>query len=40
MTDTPTVASPEDVAKAVRYLAEAPFVTGQILKIDGGRSLA
>ena len=32
--------SPEDVAKAVLYLAkDAPYVTGQIIAIDGGRSL-
>ena len=31
---------PEDIAKAVRYLMlDAPYVTGQILNIDGGRSL-
>ncbi len=28
--------SPEDVACAVWYLANAPFVTGQILSVDGG----
>ena len=33
--------SPEDIAKAVLYLAkDAPYVTGQILAVDGGRSLA
>ena len=32
--------SPEDVAGAVKYLLfDAPFVTGQILSVDGGRSL-
>jgi len=31
--------TPDDVAAAVRYLAEAPFVTGQVLAVDGGRSL-
>jgi len=31
---------PEDIATAVRFLAlEAPYVTGQILAVDGGRSL-
>lgn len=31
---------PEDIAKAVRYLVQdAPYVTGQILTIDGGRTL-
>jgi pteridine reductase len=33
------VGSPEDVAGAVKYLLfDAPFVTGQILAVDGGRS--
>lgn len=33
--------SPEDVAGAVRWLLrEAPYVTGQIIRVDGGRSLA
>jgi len=32
--------TPEDVARAVRFFAcDAPFVTGQILAVDGGRSL-
>jgi pteridine reductase len=31
--------TPEDVAQAVCYLAEAPFVTGVVLPVDGGRSL-
>lgn len=30
--------SPEEIARAVHYLATAPFVTGQILAVDGGRS--
>ncbi|MBI1394363.1 MAG: pteridine reductase [Betaproteobacteria bacterium] len=31
---------PADVAKAVRFLVEdAPYVTGQILAVDGGRSV-
>jgi pteridine reductase len=29
---------PEDVAQAVVYLATAPFVTGVVLPVDGGRS--
>jgi len=29
--------TPQDVVDAVIYLAEAPFVTGQILVVDGGR---
>jgi len=31
---------PEDVAQAIRYLAGAPFVTGVVLPVDGGRSLS
>ena len=31
--------SPEEIARAVHFLACAPFVTGQILAVDGGRSL-
>lgn len=32
--------TPEDVARAVVFLATAPFITGQELYVDGGRSLA
>ena len=33
--------TPEDVAGAVLWLLrDAPFVTGQIIRVDGGRSLA
>jgi pteridine reductase len=32
--------TPEDVAEAVRFLAEAPFVTGALLPVDGGRHLS
>jgi pteridine reductase len=32
--------SPDDVAGAVKYLLfDAPFVTGQVLAVDGGRSI-
>ena len=32
--------TPEDIAGAVRYLGlEAPYVTGQVLAVDGGRNL-
>src|SRR5258706_6513954 len=31
--------SPEEIARAVHFLATAPFVTGQILAVDGGRSI-
>jgi len=34
------IGSPEDVAGAVKYLLfDAPFVTGQILAVDGGRGI-
>jgi pteridine reductase len=34
------VGSPEDIAGAVKYLLfDAPFVTGQVLAVDGGRGL-
>jgi pteridine reductase len=34
------VGEPEDIAKAVRFLIEdAPFITGQVIAVDGGRSL-
>lgn len=32
--------TPDDVARAVRYLADAPFVTGSVLPVDGGRHLS
>ncbi len=32
--------APEDVARAVRFLIQdAPFITGQVIAVDGGRSL-
>lgn len=34
------VGEPEDIAKAVRFLIQdAPFITGQVIAVDGGRSL-
>jgi pteridine reductase len=31
---------PDDLARAVYYfIAEAPYVTGQIIAVDGGRSV-
>jgi pteridine reductase len=34
------IGSPDDIAAAVHYLiAEAPFVTGHVLAVDGGRSV-
>jgi pteridine reductase len=32
------IGSPEDVLQALLYLLRAPFVTGQVLVVDGGRS--
>jgi len=31
--------TPEEVARAVLFLASEPFVTGQVLAVDGGRSV-
>lgn len=31
------IGAPEDVADAVRYLAQAAYVTGEVLFVDGGR---
>ncbi|HSV32186.1 MAG TPA: SDR family oxidoreductase [Atribacteraceae bacterium] len=31
---------PEDIARAVVFLAENPFITGEILFVDGGESLS
>jgi len=31
--------APSDVARAVRFLAESPFITGAILAVDGGEGL-
>lgn len=33
------IGSPEDVADAVLYLAGAGFVTGEVIRVDGGRTL-
>jgi pteridine reductase len=33
------IGAPEDVARAVLFLAKEPFITGEILTVDGGRSL-
>jgi pteridine reductase len=34
------IGEPDDIARAVYYLiAEAPYVTGQIIAVDGGRSI-
>ncbi len=31
--------NPEDIARTVRFLATQPFITGQIVTVDGGRSV-
>jgi pteridine reductase len=32
--------SPEDIAKTVQFLiADAPYITGQVISVDGGRSI-
>ena len=33
------IGSPDDVAKALLYLVESDFVTGEVLVVDGGRML-
>jgi pteridine reductase len=33
------IGAPEDAARAVLFLAREPFITGEILTVDGGRSL-
>jgi len=33
------IGSPEDIARVVEFLARAPFVTGQTVAVDGGRSV-
>lgn len=34
------IGTPEDIARAVLYLADAPFVTGTCMVVDGGRIAA
>jgi pteridine reductase len=34
------VGAPDDIAKAVEFLVvNAPYVTGQVISVDGGRSI-
>jgi pteridine reductase len=33
------IGTPDDVAQAVHFLACAPYITGQVLAVDGGRSI-
>ena len=32
--------APEDVARAVRFLVESNYVTGEVLRVDGGELIA
>ena len=34
-----TMGKPEDVAQAVVFLVNAPYITGQVLAIDGGMAM-
>jgi pteridine reductase len=31
--------TPNDIAKTLSFLASAPYITGQIIYVDGGRGL-
>jgi pteridine reductase len=33
------VGSPEDIVRAVLFLVESPFITGQVIYVDGGRHM-
>jgi len=33
------IGAPEDLLSALRYLLDSPYVTGQVLRVDGGRSI-
>lgn len=33
------IGTPQDIAETVLFLANAPYITGQVLAVDGGRSL-
>ena len=33
------IGDPGDIAQAVHFLVSAPFVTGQTIAVDGGRSI-
>ena len=35
------IGEPDDIARAVQFLlADAPYVTGQIITVDGGRGIS
>ena len=33
------IGTPQDIAQVAVFLAAAPYITGQIIAVDGGRSL-
>lgn len=33
------IGTPDDIAQAVLFFASAPYITGQVMAVDGGRSL-
>lgn len=35
-----TLGTPEDVVRTVLFLADSPFITGEVVVVDGGRDLA
>jgi NAD(P)-dependent dehydrogenase (short-subunit alcohol dehydrogenase family) len=35
-----TIGSPEDVVRTVLFLAGSPFMTGEVIVVDGGRRLS
>jgi pteridine reductase len=35
-----TLGTPEDVVRAALFLVESPFMTGEVITVDGGRSIA
>lgn len=34
------IGSVDDIAQAIQFLLQAPYITGQIINVDGGRSLS
>jgi pteridine reductase len=34
-----SIGTPQDVVRTVVFLASSPFITGEVVKVDGGRSL-
>ena len=31
--------APEDIATSVQFLVDSPFITGQVINVDGGRTV-